>query len=198
MWQKRCVGESLDTGWSDLLEEVPAPRHSESKSTRLDPKVAAFLDKLLSGRTPRVSRRHPAFREMVRLGMHGPLARILNEGERVIKSPAARFWPDALAIGWKRFQITMFAHMTRPRSEKQPEDTWALMTTAFVESLWFEQMGFSPAWCKHKNHWYLTDDCRRADCPEHRISGQQARWRKRHRDWRRGRARAGPKERGLV
>ena len=70
----------------------------------------------------------------------------------------------------------------RPRirrlSKSRSEMTWRV---AAAEARAFDRAGFDIAWCRHGGHWYVRPDRRQKECLHHQMAGQQARWRRKHR-----------------
>lgn len=179
---------------------------------------------------PRRLRTHPTWRTLVNLGTVGALEYLLNDGisapvlefgkelARILGAKpaskeviAARVNASRLtpAVGrllaqlleegsWLGLQIFLLErHPLATATDSKLREMWK---EALKESILFERCGFVVAWCAHKQHYYLSDDRRRKDCPWHRLAGQQARWRQRHPAWklRRGRPRRAKGNRATV
>lgn len=86
--------------------------------------------------------------------------------------------------GWLEVQLVLLR--IQPPTFSQDAELQELWMEALKEAILFERCGFVVAQCAHGRHYYVSDDPRRKDCPEHRLAGQQARWRKRHPRWKRG------------
>jgi hypothetical protein len=85
--------------------------------------------------------------------------------------------------GWLGVQFLLLQR--QPPTFSHDAELRELWMEALKESILFERCGFVVARCDHGQHCYASDDLRRKDCPQHRLAGQQARWRKRHPEWKR-------------
>ena len=120
--------------------------------------------------TPRTLRRdRKAWQRLVRAGMWGYLAEYLGLDMH-------RWGPgDALGTLPPRER---WGHLQADLTKSFPPGTLqSHIVGAMLESLILARYGFIPAWCSHGKHWFISDDRRREDCPEHRIAGQRARYR---------------------
>lgn len=157
--------------------------------------MGAVLERLFGVkrfRRPKRRKRNPTWQALLRLGDGGFLAWLLNDGALVLpgaprdiersiqKVEFVRKLAGLLADvpqatgamllaaykmgGWKALQVTL-AISGLPHGE-----------LALIESLAFERAGFDIGRCSHREHWFISDDKRRNDCPRHRRAGQMARW----------------------
>ncbi len=83
--------------------------------------------------------------------------------------------------GWLNVQVLLLK--IQPPAFSKDVELQELWMEALKESILFERCRFVVAKCAHGQHYYVSDDPRRKDCPEHRLAGQQARWRQRHPGW---------------
>jgi hypothetical protein len=175
-----------------LKGQIKATARTQIKHTklkrhfgRLDRKFGTFLAKLTYGSAPfgptiprAQLRRHRVFQELVHKGIHGRLAQVLHAARfdyPFVYGQDANILPHVLLRrGWKALQGLIFS-IYGTIKQREAKEIWY---EAFMESLVFERMKFCVRWCTYKKHWFLSDDPRREDCPEHRVNGQAARWRK--------------------
>jgi hypothetical protein len=170
---KDCAG-----GSEEGLSRFP---WTDNPRTRV---IRRVLSDLPPARPPR------RFRQWLhRLGMEGQIAHLLNSlaltyrTEKDLRGlhgvlPLARGLPvppGARARGnWRGVE-------GRLRRRHQ----WLLIQEgqqAIIECKLFERYGFVALWCSHRRHYYVSDDPRRLDCPDHQQAGWKARYRERHRE----------------
>jgi hypothetical protein len=142
------------------------------------------VSRVLSTPPHRISRRLKRHPLLVRLGINGVTAQLLNgKVDALLRTRRRRLAaaiiylaggldPYAGDIGrgepnWDEFmdRVPLIPGVTK-------RDLYRM---GFEANL-FERTGYFARWCDQGQHWYMTDDRRREDCPDHDWAGQKARW----------------------
>lgn len=158
-------------------DKTPEALGAGARYAPLDQKEVARL--LTFQGTPRAFRRDRQWRRLLQAGTRGALAEYLSYGR-------GRWRPKLDALPFRERVPVLQADLLRnfPALLKSPASStpvsWPSIANvvglpALLESLVFMRFGFVPLWCKHGKHWFLSDDCRRDDCVDHRYAGQKAR-----------------------
>lgn len=154
--------------------------------------IGTALERLLGPkqwRRPKKPRRNTLWGALRLLGDCGLLAWLLNDGTLTMRGmrPMGEFATVLAALGagvrpgtgkrllalyqeggWKAVQVGLALSARGLRGRAQ--------VLSLTESFAFERGGFAVMWCTYKQHWFISDDKRRKDCPRHRRAGQMARW----------------------
>jgi hypothetical protein len=149
---------------------------------------------MVHGRPRQKTRHHSSFgiteirRLLTRPGAPGALRRHRDAWDRLVHGGMWGNLAEYLGLGLHRWGPGDVLRTMTPR------ERWGRLQTdliqnfpsgtlqnhivgALLESLVFAKYGFVPVCCSHGRHWFISDDPRRKDCPEHRIAGQKARYR---------------------
>lgn len=125
------------------------------------PHLSQLKSRLHKGKSVRLTRGGPAWKELLHLGARGTLAAFFQRN-------AAPGRPgDHGKVNWLALQTGEVIGSTI-RSEG---------LECYFHAMLFGLAGFHIAWCSHGRHWYFTDDPRRKECLDHRKAGQMKRFR---------------------
>ncbi len=124
-----------------------------------------------SGSARVLRKAHPrSWQRLVRLGMYGQLAGYL--GLNLHRwTVGTRLRTLARPQRWPRLQADLAGNFP-------PGTLHDMIVGALLESVVFARLKFMPEWCNEGKHWFISNDRRRKDCPEHRSAGQKARYRR--------------------